>query len=97
MRSSENSHTARRAKPSRNVTTAHGKYIGRVGALAVALGIGGAIATTPGVGVGRRYLVGVELVGDLLAIELVGVELVFRLKLIVGRSSAEGFLRSLHR
>ena len=49
MRSSENSHTARRAKPSRNVTTVYGKYIGRVGALAVALGIGGAIATTPGV------------------------------------------------
>ena len=47
--SSANSHTARRAKPSRNVTTVYGKYIGRVGALAVALGVGGALSTTPGV------------------------------------------------
>ena len=49
MRSSENPHAACRSKPSRRVTTVYGKYIGRVGALAVALGIGGAIATTPGV------------------------------------------------
>lgn len=30
-------------------TGRHGRYIGRVGALAVALGVGAAIATTPGV------------------------------------------------
>ncbi len=31
------------------MTTAYAKYIGRVGALAVALGVGGAVAATPGV------------------------------------------------
>src|SRR3981081_3973768 len=30
------------------VNTSHSKYSGRVGALAVALGVGGAVATTPG-------------------------------------------------
>lgn len=33
----------------RRVTTTYAKYIGRVGALAIALGVGGAVATTPGV------------------------------------------------
>ena len=31
------------------MTTTYGRYLGRVGALAVALGVGGAVATTPGV------------------------------------------------
>ena len=49
--SSANSHTAhtmRRATSSRTVAGGYAKYVGRVGALAVALGVGGAVATTPG-------------------------------------------------
>lgn len=33
----------------RKVTTTYARYVGRVGALAIALGVGGAVATTPGV------------------------------------------------
>ncbi len=42
-------HIAHGAESSQTVTTSYAKFIGRVGALAVALGIGGAVATTSGV------------------------------------------------
>ena len=44
-----NSLSSRSAKSSPTTPTAYAKYIGRVGALAVALGVSGAVATTPGV------------------------------------------------
>jgi hypothetical protein len=41
--------TAQQAEQERGITMGYAKYIGRVGALAVAPGVGAAIASTPGV------------------------------------------------
>jgi glucose/arabinose dehydrogenase len=49
MSSSVTTLGARSGNPRPMIATAYAKYIGRVGALAVALGVSGAVATTPGV------------------------------------------------
>ena len=75
-----------------------------MGALAVALGVSGAVATTPGVAWADEFVVrflqfdrvGVEPDGVHFGIGRVIDVHIFRVKLVVDRADVDDFLRTLH-